>query len=33
LLQNQILSIKTEYLNAVKELNYSIIELNYLNNK
>ncbi len=33
LLQNQIISIKTEYLNAVKELNYSIIELNYLNNK
>jgi cobalt-zinc-cadmium resistance protein CzcA len=33
LLQNQILSIKTEYLNAVKDLNYSIIEINYLNNK
>jgi cobalt-zinc-cadmium resistance protein CzcA len=32
LLQNQILSIKTEYLNAIKELNFSIIALNYLNN-
>jgi cobalt-zinc-cadmium resistance protein CzcA len=33
MLQNQILGIKTEYLNAVKELNFSIIEINYLNNK
>jgi cobalt-zinc-cadmium resistance protein CzcA len=33
LLQNQIISIKTEYLTAIKDLNFSIIKLNYLNNK
>jgi len=33
MLQNQIISIKTEYLIAIKDLNNSIIEINYLNNK
>jgi heavy metal efflux system protein len=33
LLHNQIISIKTAYLNAVKEYNFSVIEINFLNNK
>jgi cobalt-zinc-cadmium resistance protein CzcA len=33
LLQQQIISIKSSYLEAINELNKSIIELNYLNNK
>jgi cobalt-zinc-cadmium resistance protein CzcA len=33
LLHNQIISIKTAYLNAVKEYNFSAIEINFLNNK
>jgi len=33
LYQQQITSIKTAYLQAIKELNFSIIELNYLSNK
>lgn len=33
LYQNEIASIKAAYLLAVKELNFSIIELNYLSNK
>ena len=33
MLSNQVISIKTDYLNAVKNFNYSIIELNYLTGK
>lgn len=33
MLTNQAVSIKVDYLNAVKKLNNSIIELNYLTNK
>lgn len=33
MLTNQAVEIKTEYLNAVKDFNTSVIELNYLNNK
>lgn len=28
---NQIIAVQNDYLNAVKELNESIIEINYLN--
>ena len=33
MLTNQIVTIKAEYLTAVKKLNFSIIEINYLTNK
>lgn len=33
MIQNQIITIKTEYLSAIKEFNNSIIEINYLKNK
>jgi len=33
MLTNQAVSIKAEYLSALKKLNFSIIELNYLTNK
>jgi cobalt-zinc-cadmium resistance protein CzcA len=33
MLTNQVISIKADYLNAVKKLNLSIIQINYLTNK
>lgn len=33
MLSNQVVTIKAEYLTAVKKLNFSIIEINYLTNK